>query len=129
MLYKNAPNNSGAFLIYICATNKTIIMSKEPENNNQLNIEISEEMADGTYANLAIITHSQAEFVFDFVSVMPGSPKSKVKSRIIMTPFHAKRLMRAIVENVQKFEDANGVIIDNDNIEIPFNFGGPVAQA
>lgn len=104
-------------------------MSKEPENNNQLNIEISEQMADGTYANLAIITHSQAEFVFDFVSVMPGSPKSKVKSRIIMTPFHAKRLMRAIVENVQKFEDANGVIIDNDNIEIPFNFGGPVAQA
>ncbi len=114
---------------YIFVNKINNIMSKEPENNNQLNIEISEEMADGDYANLAIITHSQAEFVFDFVSVMPGAPKSKVKSRIIMTPFHAKRLMRAIVENVQKFEDSNGVIIDNDNIEIPFNFGGPVAQA
>ena len=114
---------------YYIFVNKNKIMSKEPENTNQLNIEISEEMADGDYANLAIITHSQAEFVFDFVSVMPGAPKSKVKSRIIMTPFHAKRLMRAIVENVQKFEDSNGIIIDNENVEIPFNFGGPVAQA
>ena len=114
---------------YYIFVHKNKVMSKEPENTNQLNIEISEEMADGDYANLAIITHSQAEFVFDFVSVMPGAPKSKVKSRIIMTPFHAKRLMRAIVENVQKFEDSNGIIIDNENVEIPFNFGGPVAQA
>ncbi|HRD57350.1 MAG TPA: DUF3467 domain-containing protein, partial [Ferruginibacter sp.] len=75
---------------------------------NQLNIEISEEMAEGTYANLAIITHSHAEFVIDFVNVMPGAPKSKVKSRIILTPFHAKRFMKAIAENVQKYEDANG---------------------
>ena len=104
-------------------------MSKTPENPNQINIEITEDMAEGTYANLAIITHSQAEFVLDFVSVMPGAPKSKVKSRIIMTLFHAKRLMKAMTENVQKYEAANGTIQDNDSIEIPFNFGGPVAQA
>jgi hypothetical protein len=96
---------------------------------NQINIEISEETSEGTYANLAIITHSHAEFVIDFVNVMPGTPKSKVKSRIIMTPFHAKRLMKAMVENVQKFESANGVIQDIETVELPFNFGGPPAQA
>lgn len=96
---------------------------------NQLNIEISEDMAEGEYANLAIITHSHAEFVIDFVNVMPGAPKSRVKSRIILTPFHAKRFMKAIAENVQKFEEANGLIQDMDAVEIPFNFGGPTAQA
>lgn len=96
---------------------------------NQLNIEISEDMAEGEYANLAIITHSHAEFVIDFVNVMPGAPKSRVKSRIILTPFHAKRFMKAIAENVQKFEDANGDIQDMEAVEIPFNFGGPTAQA
>ncbi|MFT3981875.1 MAG: DUF3467 domain-containing protein [Ferruginibacter sp.] len=96
---------------------------------NQLNIEISEEIAEGTYANLAIITHSHAEFVIDFVNVMPGAPKSKVKSRIILTPFHAKRFMKAIAENVQKFEEANGTIQDAESVELPFNFGGPTAQA
>lgn len=104
-------------------------MSKEPEQPNQLNIEISEEVAEGTYANLAIITHSHAEFVIDFVNVMPGAPKSKVKNRIILTPFHAKRFMKAIVENVQKFESVNGTIQDMEAVEIPFNFGGPTAQA
>ncbi len=104
-------------------------MNNIPEQSNQLNIEISEEMAEGAYANLAIITHSHAEFVVDFVNVMPSSPKSKVKSRIILTPFHAKRLMKALIENVQKFETANGVIQDMEAVEIPFNFGGPTAQA
>jgi len=104
-------------------------MANEPQQPNQLNIEISEETAEGTYANLAIITHSHAEFVIDFVNVMPGAPKSKVKSRIILTPFHAKRFMRAIAENVQKFEDNNGTIQDMESVEIPFNFGGPAAQA
>ena len=75
-------------------------MSSIPEQPGQLNIEISEEISEGTYANLAIITHSHAEFVVDFVNVMPGTPKSKVKSRIILTPFHAKRLMKALVENI-----------------------------
>jgi hypothetical protein len=96
---------------------------------NQINIEISDEIAEGTYINLAIITHSHAEFVYDFVNVMPGTPKSKVKSRIIMTPFHAKRFMKAMVENVQKFEAVNGTIQDLETVEIPFNFGGPAGQA
>jgi hypothetical protein len=104
-------------------------MSVPPDQQGQLNIEISEEVAEGSYANLAIITHSHAEFVIDFVNVMPGTPKSKVKNRIIMTPFHAKRLMKAMAENVQKFETANGNIQDIEAVEIPFNFGGPPAQA
>jgi hypothetical protein len=104
-------------------------MDIQKEQPNQINIEISEEMSEGAYANLAIITHSHAEFVIDFVNVMPGTPKSKVKSRIIMTPFHAKRLMKAMVDNVQKFENANGVIQDIETVELPFNFGGPAAQA
>lgn len=95
----------------------------------QLNIEISEEVAEGSYANLAIITHSNAEFVIDFVNVMPGTPKSKVKSRIIFTPMHAKRFMKAFEENIERFEIANGAIKDLENIEIPMNFGGPTAQA
>ncbi|MCK9402951.1 MAG: DUF3467 domain-containing protein [Chitinophagaceae bacterium] len=95
----------------------------------QLNIEISEEVAEGSYANLAIITHSNAEFVIDFVNVMPGTPKSKVKSRIIFTPMHAKRFMKAFEENIERFETANGAIKDLENIEIPMNFGGPTAQA
>jgi hypothetical protein len=96
---------------------------------NQINIEISEEVSEGEYANLAIITHSHAEFVIDFVNVMPGTPKSKVKSRIILTPFHAKRFMKAMVENVKKFEAANGNIQDIEALEIPFTFGAPTAQA
>jgi len=104
-------------------------MADQPQPPNQINIEISEEVAEGTYANLAIITHSHAEFVIDFVNVMPGTPKSKVKSRIILTPFHAKRFMKAIIENVKKFEGANGTIQDMEQIELPFTFGGPPAQA
>jgi Protein of unknown function (DUF3467) len=95
----------------------------------QLNIEISEEVAEGSYANLAIITHSHAEFVLDFVNVMPGTPKSKVKSRIILTPQHAKRLMKALQDNIQKFETVNGNIKDLEDVQIPMQFGGPTAQA
>jgi hypothetical protein len=96
---------------------------------NQLNIEISEEMAEGQYANLAIITHSHAEFVLDFVNVMPGTPKSRVKSRIILTPQHAKRLMNALHDNVEKFEQANGIIKDLEEVQLPLHFGGPTPQA
>lgn len=102
-------------------------MNEVPQN--QLNIEISEEIAEGQYANLAIITHSHAEFVIDFVNVMPGTPKSKVKSRIVLTPQHAKRLMKALADNVQKFESVNGNIKDLEEVQIPLNFGGPTAQA
>lgn len=104
-------------------------MEQADKQGNQLNIEISEEIAEGTYANLAIITHSHAEFVIDFVNVMPGTPKSKVKSRIILTPQHAKRLMKAMVENVQKYEAQNGSIKDLEEIPLPMSFGGPTAQA
>ncbi len=96
---------------------------------NQLNIEISEETAEGQYVNLAIITHSHAEFVIDFVNVMPGTPKSKVKSRIILTPQHAKRFMKALIENVSRFEAVSGTIQDLEAVELPMNFGGPTAQA
>lgn len=104
-------------------------MSNTPEQANQINIEITEEVAEGQYVNLAIITHSHAEFVVDFVNVMPGTPKSKVKNRIILTPFHAKRLMKAMIDNVKKFEATNGIIQDMEQIEVPFTFGGPKAQA
>ena len=104
-------------------------MADQPIPEQQLNIELTEEMADGEYANLAIITHSFAEFVIDFVNVMPGTPKSKVKSRIILTPQHAKRLMKALTENIGRYETANGAIKDIEEVQIPFNFGGPAAQA
>jgi hypothetical protein len=104
-------------------------MNDQNQNQNQLNIEISEEVAEGQYANLAIITHSHAEFVIDFVNVMPGTPKSKVKSRIIMTPQHTKRFMKALIENLSRFEDSHGDIQDLEQVEIPMNFGGPTAQA
>lgn len=99
-------------------------------NDNQINIELSEELAEGVYSNLAIITHSQAEFVADFVQMMPGMPKAKVRSRVIMSPQNAKRLMKALIENVQKFEQHHGVIVDSDTTPFPpMNFGGPTTQA
>lgn len=104
-------------------------MSDQNTQQNQINIEISEEVAEGQYVNLAIITHSHSEFVIDFVNVMPGTPKSKVKSRVILTPQHAKRLMKALNENITRFEAVNGAIKDLEEVQIPFNFGGPAAQA
>jgi hypothetical protein len=99
------------------------------EQQQQLNIELTEEIADGQYANLAVITHSFAEFIVDFVNVMPNMPKSKVKSRIVMTPPHAKRLMRALIDNVKQFEAANGVIKDKETQAIPVTLGGQTGQA
>ena len=104
-------------------------MDQQNQPQNQINIEITEEVAEGSYANLAIITHSHAEFVIDFVNVMPGTPKSKVKSRIIFTPQHAKRFMKALTENISRYESANGTIKDLEEVQIPMTFGGPTAQA
>ena len=101
----------------------------ENQPANQFNIEISEEVAEGSYVNLAIITHSDAEFVIDFVNIMPGTPKSKVKSRVIFTPMHAKRFMKALQENIGRFEATNGAIKDLEQIQIPLNFGGMTGQA
>ncbi len=106
--------------------------SNEPKKQNQISIELKEDIAQGTYSNLAVITHSSSEFVLDFVRVVPGTAKASVKSRIIITPEHAKRLLHALKENVQKFESVHGPI---KNIEgkgstgMPMNFGGPSAQA
>lgn len=102
------------------------------KDKNQLNIELNEDVADGIYSNLAIITHSNAEFVLDFVRVMPGMPKARVKSRIVLTPQHAKRLLRALQDNLEKYESVHGKISDsqpNNEGGIPMNFGGPTAQA
>lgn len=106
-------------------------MSEEKKDQKGLNIELSEEIADGTYSNLAIITHSSAEFVIDFIRVMPGVPKAKVKSRIMLTPQHAKRLMRALNDNITKFEAQHGTIKEGEGPAgtLPMNFGGPTAQA
>lgn len=104
-------------------------MEENNQNNGQLNIELTEEVAEGTYSNLAVITHSNSEFVLDFIKVMPGVPKAKVKSRIFLTPQHAKRLMRALQDNVSKFESLHGAIKENDTPPIPMNFGGPTTQA
>ena len=104
-------------------------MAGQEEQQNQLNIELSEEIADGIYSNLAIITHSNAEFVIDFIRVMPGVPKAKVKSRILLTPQHAKRLQKALADNIKKYEAANGTIEDTEVMGLPLNFGGPTAQA
>ncbi|GAB1403908.1 MAG: DUF3467 domain-containing protein [Lentimicrobiaceae bacterium] len=100
----------------------------ENKQQNQINIELSDEMAEGIYSNLAIITHSNAEFIIDFVKMMPGVPKAKVKSRIILTPQHAKRLMGALRENIGKFESIHGTIKESES-NVPFTLGGPTAQA
>ena len=97
------------------------------ENQNQLNIELSAEVAEGTYSNLAIISHSSSEFVIDFIRMMPGTPKANVKSRIILTPEHAKRLLFALQDNINKYEQQNGKIKVPDNNQlppIPMRFGG-----
>ena len=105
---------------------------EEVNDKNQINIELKEEIAQGIYSNLAIITHSPSEFVVDFIRMMPGMPKAEVKSRIILTPEHAKRLLIALKDNVAKYESTNGPIKNIEGIVppiIPMNFGGPAAQA
>lgn len=100
-----------------------------PMKEGQLSIELSEEVAEGTYSNLAIINHSPSEFVVDFINVMPGIPKAKVKSRIVLTPQHAKRLLKAMQDNVARFEAQHGEIKNVEQPQVPINFGGPAGQA
>ena len=95
------------------------------KEENQIQIELSEEIAQGTYANLAIISHSSSEFVIDFVRIVPGVPKAKVKSRIILTPENAKRLLLALKDNIEKFEKVNRTIhLGNE----PENFFPPLGK-
>lgn len=100
-----------------------------PENN-EISIELSEEIAEGVYANLAIVTHSNTEFVLDFIRVMPGVPKAKVKSRIILTPDHAKSLLRVLQDNINRF-DAQSKLANEGPIDIPYplNFGNSKGEA
>ena len=83
---------------------------QQDQNNNGIQIELTDETAQGTYSNLAIIAHSSSEFVIDFVRVVPNMPKAKVQSRIIITPEHAKRLLAALTDNVNKYESQFGTI-------------------
>lgn len=101
------------------------------KNQGQISIELNEEMAQGTYSNLAVITHSASEFVVDFIRIMPGIPKAQVKSRIILTPEHAKRLVAALQDNILKYEAIHGSIKDVKGSvpAVPLTFGGPTAQA
>ena len=104
---------------------------EEQKNKNQLNIELTDDVAEGIYSNLAMITHSNSEFVTDFIQIMPGVPKARVRSRILMTPQHAKRLMKALAGNIQKYESLHGEIkdIEDPKQPIPMNFGGHVGEA
>jgi hypothetical protein len=97
-------------------------MQQQPMNQ-QINVELGEKEAEGIYSNLAMITHSPAEFVIDFTRMLPGVPKTKVYARIIMTPQHAKSLVRALEENIEKYEKQFGEIkLFGDNKGKPFGF-------
>jgi hypothetical protein len=100
-----------------------------PSNSPQLNIELSEDIAEGTYSNLVMLAHSSEEFILDFIRVMPGVPKARVKSRIIVTPQHAKRLLRALAENIERFERANGDIGESSGQGPAVHFGIPGGEA
>ena len=101
-----------------------------PQDPNAINIELSEEIAEGEYVNLAMIAHSSSEFVIDFIRLMPGLPKAKVKARIVITPEHAKRLHAALGENIERFEQAFGAIEAQQDVpNYPIGFGGKVGEA
>lgn len=99
----------------------------------QLDVELSVETAKGVYSNLAMITHSQAEFIVDFLQMLPGIPKAIVRSRIILTPLHAKRLLAALSDNVSKYEARFGTIKEpergNDDKTIGFLGNIPSTEA
>lgn len=105
-------------------------MADQKADQNQINIELTEEIADGEYVNLAMIAHSNSEFVIDFIKMMPGVPKAKVKSRIVITPEHAKRLLHALKDNVDKYEAAFGPVKHSEDVpRFPMNFGGTMGEA
>jgi hypothetical protein len=95
------------------------------EERKNIDIEINDQVAEGTYSNLALINHSPSEFILDFIQMMPGVPKARVKSRVILTPQHAKRLAKAIADNVQRYENQFGEIKDHQPPAMPINFGPP----
>jgi hypothetical protein len=105
-------------------------MKEQEEEPQQISIELTDDVAEGVYANLAMIAHSNTEFVIDFIRLMPGVPKAKVKSRIIVTPEHAKRLLAALKDNIDKFEAAFGRIKQTEEAtRFPMGFGGTIGEA
>ena len=128
-LLKDREQSNTANILYFCLK----IMSDPKEiNPQQLDIELGEDVAEGTYSNFAIITHSNSEFIVDFIRLMPGVPKGRVKSRIILAPQHAKRLMLALNENISRFEEVFGEIPLDEFAShggFPLNFGGQTGQA
>lgn len=104
-------------------------MENNNEQNNQIQIELPEDVAQGTYSNLAIIAHSSSEFVIDFVRILPGLPKAKVQSRIILTPEHAKRLLYALNDNIKRFESQNGTISAENSPGFLPPINGPIGEA
>ncbi len=108
----------------------TMDEKKKQPQGQQINIELSADVARGVYSNLAVISHSHSEFVLDFIQVISGTPKAEVRSRVIMTPQNARRFLRALEENIEKFEEANGdIILNEQDMMLPPNFGGPAGFA
>ncbi len=106
-------------------------MPNEPQEiqQGQLNIELTEEVAEGSYSNLVMIAHSPEEFILDFIRVMPGVPKARVKSRVIVSPQHAKRLLNALADNISRYERAYGEISEHTPPGQPIQFGMPGGEA
>ena len=98
-------------------------MKKDKAKENNINIELDESIAQGLYSNLVIVNHSPTEFVLDFINVMPGAPKAKVRSRIILTPDHTKKFIKALGENLNKYEKSFGKIKNFQKEVIPISFG------
>jgi hypothetical protein len=117
----------------LVAANHINNMEEKPTkpNQNQINIELPAEVANGVYANLAIISHSPTEFVVDFIQVLPGTPKAQVRSRVILAPQHAKRLLYALKDNIDKYERTQGEIDLGESVDeqTPPNFSGPAGYA
>jgi hypothetical protein len=102
----------------------------EEGNPQQINIELTDDIAEGIYANLVMVAHSNSEFVLDFIRLMPGIPKAKVKSRIVLTPEHAKRMLMALKDNIEKYEAHFGKIkMPEETLRYPTNFSGTIGEA
>ncbi|WP_412062784.1 DUF3467 domain-containing protein [Rubrivirga sp. IMCC45206] len=104
-------------------------MEPAPAKPPSLSIELAEDVAEGVYSNLVMISHSPEEFILDFIRVMPGVPKARVKSRIVVTPGHAKRLLAALADNIQRYEAQHGDIGEVQPLQPDLQFSGPSGEA
>ena len=104
-------------------------MEDEKKEMHGINVDLPADVADGIYSNLAMITHSPSEFIVDFIRMMPGLSKAKVNARIILTPQHAKRLMVALGENIERYESVHGRIKDDGDSTMQYNGISPLAEA